>query len=384
MSTAEAAPIGRRAGARRRLLSRGLWAGVLSLLAPLAEAHPVAHGSLRVEIFPDRVAVGAIVPLEEVLVAAARASGEAGALPESLRAHGDYLASHLHVFADGCPLSGRVLQVPERNTGGGASYLLEYAPTAGLPVRVELQEDVLDEFQFAPGNPWEASYIVSIGRAGQRPEDGLLLTPRRPLTWQDPARGTTPVRGGLAAAFVRHGITHILAGYDHLLFVTALVLAVASLWDLVKVVAAFTLAHTLTLTLAALGLVRLPGAVVEPMIAVSIVCVAVQNVLWPERSRGPSRLLIAFLFGLFHGLGFAGGLLDAMAGLPTASALLAIAAFSAGVEIGHQAVVLPAFAGLRLLRRAGGGVGGSEPGLRRYGSALIALAGSFYIAAALR
>ncbi|MCI0425221.1 MAG: HupE/UreJ family protein, partial [Actinobacteria bacterium] len=71
----------------------------------------------------------------------------------------------------------------------------------------------------------------------------------------------------MAAAFMRHGITHILGGYDHLLFVGALVLAVVSLWDLIKVISAFTLAHTLTLALAAFDLIRLPAAIVEPMIA---------------------------------------------------------------------------------------------------------------------
>ncbi|HXB55413.1 MAG TPA: HupE/UreJ family protein [Vicinamibacteria bacterium] len=348
--------------------------------AQLAEGHPVAQGRMAVEILQDRLLVRATVPLEEVLVASAQASPDEAALPLRLRTHGDYLASHLHVVADGCALTGRVLEGPERYTGGWPSYLLEYGPTRAQPTHIELQQNVLREFQFAPGNPWEASYIVSIGRAGERPEQGSLLTSRGPLNWQDSSHATEV---GLLAAFVRHGMTHILAGYDHLLFVAALVLAVASLWDLVKVVAAFTLAHTLTLALAAFGLLRLPGAFVEPMIAASIVCVALQNVLWPERSRGRSRLVVAFLFGLFHGLGFAGGLLEAMAGLPTVSALLAIAAFSAGVEIGHQAVVLPAFAGLRLLRRTGLS-NGPDAVLSRYGSVLIAVAGSVYLAAALR
>src|SRR5262249_54941672 len=147
------------------------------------------------------------------------------------------------------------------------------------------------------------------------------------------------------------GFMHIMAGWDHLLFVGALVLAVATLWDLVKVITAFTLAHTITLTLAVLDLVRLPERVVEPMIAASIVLVALQNLFWPERSRGASRLLTAFFFGLFHGLGFAGGLLEAMAGMQGSTVGIAIAAFSVGVELGHQTVVLPMFALLKLTRR---------------------------------
>ena len=84
------------------------------------------------------------------------------------------------------------------------------------------------------------------------------------------------------------------------------------MWDLVKVVTAFTAAHTITLTLSVLGVVRLGEHVVEPMIAASIVFVAVQNVAWPRSSRGWGRIAVAFAFGLFHGLGFAGGLQEAI------------------------------------------------------------------------
>jgi hypothetical protein len=188
----------------------------------------------------------------------------------------------------------------------------------------------------------------------------------------------------MAAAFVRHGITHILTGYDHLLFVGALVLAIVNLWDLVKVIGAFTLAHTITLTLAALDVFRLPGSIVEPMIAASIVFVAAQNLFWPKQSRGGSRLLVAFLFGLFHGLGFASGLLEAISSLRAAGAAVAIAAFSLGVEIGHQLVVLPAFCALHLLRRAHAGTHRHDRLVQRYGSAVISLGGMIYLVAALR
>src|SRR5205807_1459282 len=81
----------------------------------------------------------------------------------------------------------------------------------------------------------------------------------------------------------------------------------------------FTVAHTLTLALSVLNIVTLGERVVEPMIAASIVFVAVQNVFWPRQSRGWTRLAVAFAFGLFHGLGFAGGLKEAMAGMPRAA-----------------------------------------------------------------
>ena len=88
----------------------------------------------------------------------------------------------------------------------------------------------------------------------------------------------------LFKAFFFHGVHHILTGYDHLLFVSALVLAATSLWDLFKVVSAFTIAHTITLTLAALSLIHLSEHIVEPLISASIVFVALQNVLMPKRA----------------------------------------------------------------------------------------------------
>jgi hypothetical protein len=171
-----------------------------------------------------------------------------------------------------------------------------------------------------------------------------------------------------------------------LLFVIALVLAAVSFWDLVKVVTVFTLSHSLTLALSALNIVRLDSSIVEPMIAASIVFVALQNAFFPEGSRGWVRLSAAFFFGLFHGLGFAGGCLEAMEGMQSTTIMLAIAAFSLGVEIGHQVVVLPVFGLLTLLRRAQKSPEKVETFNRvslKYGSLMISAAGLFYLVTAL-
>jgi hypothetical protein len=115
--------------------------------------------------------------------------------------------------------------------------------------------------------------------------------------------------------------------------------------------------------------------------------VAAQNIFWPDRSRGWVRLAAAFFFGLFHGLGFAGGLLEAMEGMSGGAVLLAIAAFSVGVEVGHQVIVIPLFAALKLARRSRpDGDGRERVSLiaQRYGSALISVAGMFYLVIALR
>ena len=185
-----------------------------------------------------------------------------------------------------------------------------------------------------------------------------------------------PGEPGLIATFFRHGVRHILTGYDHLLFVAALVLGAATLWDLVKVVTLFTIAHSITLTLAALGLAHLPESLVECLISASIVFVAVQNLLWPDRAKGYGRLAAAFSFGLFHGLGFAGGLIEVLHQMPPDRILLAILGFSLGVEAGNQLVLLPLFGALRAVPR-------SQMIWRRVGSAGVSAGGLYYLGAAL-
>ncbi|MEA3209743.1 MAG: hypothetical protein QOE70_2800 [Chthoniobacter sp.] len=369
------------------------------LLSATALAHPVAQGSLEVRIARDHVALRARVSVEEVFVESSLAKGRppAATLDELWPQHGAYLLAHLAVSADGAPLAGRVVSVAPPASPAASQFVvyeLDYAFPTAPPARLALHQDLLNEFDFAPGNKWEATFVVRVEQEGQPAQEALLLTARQPLEiacdWNAPTAGSAPReidRRRLTFDYLRHGVLHILAGWDHLLFMAALVLAAVTFGDLIKVVTAFTLAHTLTLTLSVLDLVRLPSRVVEPMIAMSIVFVAVQNLFWPQRTRGWGRLLIAFGFGLFHGLGFAGGLLEAMQGLPGVAIGIAIAAFSLGVEIGHQAVVLPVFFGLRIARATRTDEIARQRlslSAMRFGSAAISVAGMFYLLAALR
>lgn len=146
-------------------------------------------------------------------------------------------------------------------------------------------------------------------------------------------RGAAAPSGGLG--FFRLGVGHILSGYDHLLFLAALLLGGGGWVTLLKIVTAFTMAHSLTLALAALGLVSISARVVEPLIAASIVWVAVENVV---RREGVSRRwIVSFAFGLIHGLGFADALHPlALPAWPLARALLG---FNLGVEAGQALVI---------------------------------------------
>jgi hypothetical protein len=160
--------------------------------------------------------------------------------------------------------------------------------------------------------------------------------------------------------FLRLGLEHIFTGYDHVAFVLGLLLLGGSLRSVAGVVTSFTAAHSVTLALATLGLVRLPPALVEPLIAGSIVYVAVENLrglraphpgLSPE-GRGDIRTPrwpVAFLFGLVHGFGFAGALAEL--DLPASGLATALVSFNTGVELGQAAIVAVAFPLLALLRR---------------------------------
>ena len=148
------------------------------------------------------------------------------------------------------------------------------------------------------------------------------------------------------------GVEHILTGIDHLLFVLALLIITSGGWKLVKTVTAFTISHSLTLTAATLGFVHVPQRPVEAVIALSIVFVAAEIVrirrdLESITSRAP--WLVAFTFGLMHGLGFAGGLSEA--GLPAGHVPTALLFFSAGVEAGHFMFIGVMLAFIAVIRR---------------------------------
>jgi hydrogenase/urease accessory protein HupE len=152
-------------------------------------------------------------------------------------------------------------------------------------------------------------------------------------------------------AYLRLGIEHILTGFDHLSFVLALLLLVRDGSTLVKTITAFTVAHSITLAVAALGIVRVSAPIIESLVALSIVFVAVELA---RSYRGHEGLtvrypwVIAFVFGLLHGFAFAGSL--AQIGLPSHNIPLALLLFNLGVEIGQLLFVAAVFACIGLLR----------------------------------
>jgi hydrogenase/urease accessory protein HupE len=158
----------------------------------------------------------------------------------------------------------------------------------------------------------------------------------------DDRRGTAEI----ARAYVVLGIQHILSGVDHLLFVVGLLFLVGFRRRLVGTITAFTLAHSLTLACSAFGWLTLRPAPVEVMIALSIVLVACEALRERDTLARRMPALVSFLFGLVHGLGFAGALKNI--GLPDSHLPLALFTFNVGVEIGQLLTVLVAYAVVRL------------------------------------
>ena len=157
--------------------------------------------------------------------------------------------------------------------------------------------------------------------------------------------------GATALAFFVQGIEHILLGFDHLLFVLGLLLIVRTPWMLLKTITAFTVAHSITLALATLGVASVPAPPLEAAIALSILFLAPEMV---RAGRGETSFtlrhvwLVAFAFGLLHGFGFASGL--TAVGLPQSDIPLALLTFNLGVEAGQLAFVALILGTMRVLR----------------------------------
>ncbi|HLY75230.1 MAG TPA: HupE/UreJ family protein [Planctomycetota bacterium] len=190
------------------------------------------------------------------------------------------------------------------------------------------------------------------------------------------ARRVQPTFWSTAGEFLLWGMHHIFIGYDHISFLLALLLAARRLGEMVRIATSFTIAHSITLLLAALDVVRLPSAVTESLIAASIVYVAAENYFIREARY---RWVLTFLFGLVHGLGFSSVLHERLQDLDTV--VLPVVSFNLGVELGQIAILLVAYPLLAWIRK---GATEEESAKRqrrlvRIGSAPILLLGCFWL-----
>lgn len=240
--------------------------------------------------------------------------------PDGLR---EVTAPHQQELFDSI-VERRVIEAPGGLAGRRIEFLGLQGTIADVLVRVRPLEGDTTTMMVRPSQPW----IV------------IPAAPDGPFA--------------VAVAFVGQGTGHILGGYDHLLFVLALLLIVRDTRALVWTITAFTLAHSITLALATLGLVHVPGPPVEAAIAFSILLLASEIVRLRRGEISPTARwpwAIAFCFGLLHGFGFAGALSEI--GLPKGDIPLALFAFNVGVELGQLAFIGAVLATMWVARRLG-------------------------------
>ena len=220
---------------------------------------------------------------------------------------------------------------------------------------------ILRAVKLAELPPGHREFVIIGGPDGTTVAKKLLSaaddTMEIPLTEAGRAGPNAPAAGGASALgstrataetstfwhFVKLGIEHIWTGYDHLLFLFALLVVCRSFKSIVGIISCFTVAHSITLALATLNLVHLPSRITEPAIAASIVFVGVENLL--RRGAEPKgRWAVTFVFGLIHGFGFASVLRELGVGERGTSIAMPLFTFNAGVEVGQiaiAAIVLP-------------------------------------------
>ena len=338
---------------------------ILGFVVPAAHAHPVPFSYLDLRLNPGQIEgtlVAHVVDLAhdlnveppEALLDSKLAESKKDAIAELVRAR-------LVLLADGQPIEVELVSitpVPERQ---GLSFELRFKPNikpaalriqcALFPYEPEHQTflNVYEDDRLAHQEIFSLDHQMFVYRTGER--QGWL---------------------SVLKEFVPAGIYHIFAGPDHILFIIGLLLMGGSLLRLLSIVTAFTIAHSITLSLAALNIVDPPSRLIEPAIALSIVYVGIDNLMVGKTGRDV-RAWIAFFFGFVHGFGFAGVLREF--GLPRQALGWSLFSFNFGVEIGQACIVVVVASLLAALRKRNQALG-------RYvlvaGSVCVILAGCYW------
>ena len=220
-----------------------------------------------------------------------------------------------------------------------------------------------------PADPNHQTFVNVYEDGGLR-QQFIFSAATEPQTYY---RGTTAGAFAVMATFIPSGVHHILIGPDHILFLVGLLLLGGSLRKLVMIVTAFTIGHSVTLSLAALDIVTPPGWLIEPAIALSIVVIGVDNLLQRKGEGRDLRAWVALVFGLVHGFGFANVLREF--GLPQEALGWSLFSFNVGVELGQLAIVLVVASALAIIRRR---FPAADKWVVISGSAVVIAAGAYW------
>lgn len=352
--------------------ARLAWVGVaLATLAfaPVARAHDQPYSWLELKLAPDgldgKVTAHIVDLAHESGLAPPDSLLDAGYLARHAPALESMLAAHLPLAADGvvgAPQWTGFAAIPDRKTVA----FTWHTAWPRLPGMLRIEGPLF------PYDPQHETYLNVFENGTLRQQDLLTHTRTRYDHFTGGRQGVLAV----LRTFLLAGIHHIFIGPDHILFIVGLLLLGGSPMRLLKIVTAFTLAHSVTLALATLGLVTPSPRLVEPVIALSIVAVGVGN-LRTLRVTGPgapdARTWVALGFGFIHGFGFASVLRDF--GLPRQALGASLFAFNAGVEVGQACIVGVVAPLLALIRTQ---APRQAPRVVLAGSLVVALAGGYW------
>jgi len=322
----------------------GVWLCLL-LVGAAAQAHKPSDSYLGLDLHGSRIDGQWDIALRDLDHAVGLdANGDGQITWGELRArHGDiaaYALARLDVLADDQPCTATAGEQQVDDHTDGAYTVLRFTLQCPLtPARLTLRYRLFGDL-----DPLHRGLLRLAGPGGTR---SAVLDPQVATASFELG---APDRLAQFLEFLRDGVWHIWIGFDHILFLLSLLLPAVlkrrgrdwlpeerlryALIDVAKIVTSFTLAHSITLTLATLGVVSLPSALVESAIALSVVLAALNNLFPLFQGR---RWLVAFGFGLIHGFGFASVLAEL--GLPQDALLAALVAFNLGVELGQLAIV---------------------------------------------
>jgi hydrogenase/urease accessory protein HupE len=265
------------------------------------------------------------------------------------------------------PVSAGVVEFDDKNN---AIIEFQYPKTPGKQLMVKAN--------FLGKLPENHKQFVSIKDTGGHTLNEKMLTKSDFLmAFSFPGAGentlTETTKSTTFTDFLLLGIEHILTGYDHLLFLFSLLIVTRSFWPAIKIITFFTIAHSITLALAGLNIVDIPAYIVEPLIALTIVYVAVENIIRGDNPKG--RQWLAFFFGLVHGFGFAAVLREMGISSYETGILIPLFSFNLGVELGQISVtviVLPIIWWLHKQPKI-------EPKLTPVCSSIAAVAGVYWL-----
>jgi len=321
-------PILLRSEPTRRLILALLLAALSGVLCNSARAHLGGHTGYA-SIVVDGAQVRYRLQLSAVAFPPALADrmklGRGGPLPD-LEPLLDVVRTGVKLDNAGTPCeAGPGAVIPPPPDVANVTVVVDYVctqPLAELNIRDDLSDALGSDYRTLARVEWPSGNAQFAFQPDDRQMQVKIGAP------QSGARG--------AASFFSLGIEHILTGFDHILFLLALILRGGNLWSLLKIVTAFTIAHSITLALSVLGIVTVPAPPVEAVIALSIAYVAAENLFM--RNAVSHRWAVSFIFGLVHGFGFSSVLREL--GLPQDGLAWSLLNFNLGVEVGQACVIL--------------------------------------------